>query len=68
MTTPWRSETSATVYELQRRFPGVWIWYGAHTRRWWAGVMNVGLLHAETPAALSHALQGLAVQPRPPGR
>ena len=33
---PEPGAVAATVAALQRRFPGVVVWYGRRTARWWA--------------------------------
>lgn len=44
----------AEIHDLQRRF-GVPVWFGFHTRRWWALVED-HLVEAATPARLGDAV------------
>jgi DNA-binding XRE family transcriptional regulator len=44
---------------LADQFPTITIWYGSHTRRWWAIVLAIGrwrLIEADTPTELAMAI------------
>ena len=59
---------SAAVAELGRRFPGVPIWFGTHTGRWWA-YLPVGergrLVEAIEPRELAVAITAAGGWPWP---
>ncbi|MFC4913192.1 hypothetical protein [Actinomadura gamaensis] len=42
---------------LRRAFPGVLIWHGKHTRRWWA-MAGGRLIEASDPRELAGRLSG----------
>ena len=55
-----------TLADLRRRFPGVCLWRGEHTGRFWALVRHAGhdrLVEAASPDALAWCLADLHPQP-----
>jgi hypothetical protein len=61
-------EIIAAQRNLEHWFPGVPIWFGQQTRRWWA-MAGGGLVDAAEPDELARLIQSFTVQPpRPPAR
>jgi len=56
-----------TVSNLERRFPGVMVWHGRHTRTWWAYVPISGgrLVEALDPNELAQAISHAGGWPWP---
>lgn len=62
------ADTAAVCREIERRCPGVVVWFGTHTFRWWALVWSGTwrLVEASTPDDLLATVH--AVQSRRPVR
>jgi hypothetical protein len=64
---PWEAARAAAVSELLERFR-VPVWWGRHTRMFWAMVMVQGrprLVEAITPEELAHAILNARSWPWP---
>ncbi|GAA2106989.1 hypothetical protein GCM10009780_59950 [Actinomadura alba] len=65
---PWEAVRAAAVSGLRERF-GVPVWWGEHTRMFWAMVTVQGrprLVEAITPEELARAIMGARSWPWPP--
>jgi hypothetical protein len=65
---PGPSDIDAAVAALQRRFPGVVVWYGRTTARWWALLPREErgyLVEAKTPEQLAQAIAAARSWRRP---
>jgi hypothetical protein len=65
---PSPSDIDAAVAALQRRFPGVVVWYGRTTARWWALLPREErghLIEARTPEGLAQAIAATRSWRRP---
>jgi hypothetical protein len=66
---PEPGAVAATVAALQRQFPGVVVWYGRTTARWWALLPPAEqghLLEAATPELLTQAIAAARAWRRQP--
>jgi hypothetical protein len=57
------AEVASSLAELALRFPGVLMWYGEHTRRFWA-MVGGDLFEAPTAEILTHEITGTQAPPR----
>lgn len=67
--TPTNRPIEDSAATLARRFPGVAVWFGPATRRWWALVRSTGrwcLVEAGGPRALSQMIDSAMAVPSPP--